>query len=253
MKKVLLLSAYLVSFLPSYAQQDTTSHAKVLIVPYQSMMYFSDADPDIARFSKQDEMHVRNTMRSNVESNVYHQLLSSFEAISLMRAASLNGEQDLNRIYGATRYTLYSREMKQAYMDEKGVKETSAVQNLLNKFSRKSKDQTFWVNDSTTMLAMIGDPELFKYLNKKYNENYILYLTQFEINTNNKNTIEWLKQDYKREFTLHYNLFDKSGNLLRAETLTVKGSNENTMKEINDKFIIVLAQHLKDILTASNK
>jgi hypothetical protein len=252
MKKALFLYACVTSFLCLSAQNDT-SHAKVIIVPYQSMMYFSDADPDIARFSKQDEMHVRTNMRSNMEANVYHQLLSSFDAISLMRAASLNGEQDLNRIYGATRYTLYSREMKQTYMAENGLKESSAVKQLLDKFSHKSKDQTFWVNDSSTMLAMIGDPELFKYLNKKYNESYILYLTQFEINTNNKNSIEWLKQEYNREFTLHYNLFDKSGNLLRAETLTVKGSNENTLKEINDKFIIVLAQHLNTILTAANK
>jgi hypothetical protein len=254
MKKILFLSTFSLLFLSAFAQQDSIkTPSKVLIIPYQSMMYFSDADPDISRFSKLNEMTVRNEMRNNVEANVYHQLLASFDAISLMRATSLNGEQDLNHIYAATRYTVYSREMKQEYMKEKGVEEKSAVKQLLDKFSRKSKDQTFWVSDSAVMLAMIGDPELFKSLNKKYNEKYILFISQFEINTNNKNSIEWMKQEYKREYVLHYNLFDKSGNLLRAETLTIKGGNENTMKEINDKYLIVLANRLKEILIVTDK
>jgi hypothetical protein len=165
----------------------------------------------------------------------------------------MNGEQDLNRIYGATRYNIYSREMKEEYMKEKGHQEKSSVRHFLDKFSRKDKNQTFWVNDSATMLAVVGDPELFQYLHKKYNEKYILYITQFEINTSNKNSIEWLKQEYNREFVLHYNLFDRTGTLIRAETLTIKGGNENTLKDINDKYLVTLAQRLKEILTLTDQ
>jgi hypothetical protein len=252
--KTLFTAFFAATCLFASAQRDTASNtSKVIIVPYQAMMYFSDADQDISRFSKTDDMHVRNNMRNDVDANIYHQLLASFDAISLMRATSLNGEQDLNRIYGATRYTLYSREMKQDYWKEKGVTEKNSVKQFLDRFSHHAKNQTFWVSDSATMLAMIGDRELFQYLFKKYNEKYILFVTQFEINTSNKNSIEWLKQKYTREFTIHYNLFDQSGNLLRAENLTVKGGNENTVKEINDKYIVVLANRLKEILLLHDK
>ena len=254
MKKLFLLFTTLFFYSSVFAQQDTAKVlSKVILIPYHSMMYFSDADNDIAHFSKSNEKTVRGEMRNNVDANVYHQLLSQFDAISLIRATSLNGEEDLNRIYGATHYTIYSRQMKDEYNNGKGIKEKSSVKKFMEQFSHKGKDQTFWVSDSTVMLGMIGDPDIFRNLFKKYNEKYILFITQFEINTGNKNTIEWMKQKYSREFTIHYNLFDKAGNLLRAETLTIKGGNENSVKEINDKYIIVLANKLKEILTLIDK
>ncbi len=254
MKKQFLFLGFLFFCFNVFGQKDSSNNSsRVIIIPYQSMMYFSDADNDIAHFSKNNERNVRNEMRNDVEANVYHQLLAKFDAISLMRATSLNGEEDLNRIYGATRYTVYSKQMKQELAKEKGIEEKSSVKKFMEKFSRKEKDQTFWVSDSSVMLGMIGDREVFKNLFQKYNEKYILFISQFEINTSNKNTIEWMKQKYSREFTMHYNLFDKSGNLLRAETLTVKGGNENSVKEINDKYIIVLANKLKEILTLTDR
>jgi len=252
-KNFVFFSFILLSFIAEAQKDSVKTEHKILLIPYQSMMYFSDADNDIAHFSRTDERKVRDEMRNEVEVNIYHQLLAGFNVISLMKATSLNGEPDLNRIYGATRYTVYSREMKEEYMNEKKQQEKSNVRKFLDEFSKKKKEQTFWVSDSATMLAMMGDPELFKYLNGKYSEDYILFLSQFEINTSNKNTIEWTTQKYTREFTLHYNLFDKGGNLLRAENITVKGGNENSVKEINDKYIILLAQKLKEILILHDK
>jgi len=252
MKKSVSFFSIFLFFNFAFAQQDTSKNlSRVVIIPYQSMMYFSDADNDISHFSNNTERNIRNEMRNNVDANVYHQLLAQFDAISLMRATSLNGEEDLSRIYGATRYTIYSKEMKQDHSNEKAEK--SSVKKFMDQFSHKGKNQTFWVSDSNVMLGMIGDPEIFKNLHLKYNEKYILFITQFEIVTSNKNTLEWMKQKYTREFTMHYNLFDKGGVLLRAETLTIKGGNENSVKEINDKYIIVLANRLKEILTLIDK
>ena len=249
MKKTIALIIFSIAIFSLSAQQQkdsTKAESRILIIPYQSMMYFSDADQDIARFSRSNEMKVRNEMRNNVEANIHHQLLSCFDAISLMRSTSLNGEPDLNRIYGATQYTLHSNHPINKNII--GDKDKSAQQKLFEKFKHKTKDQTFWVNDSNVMLGMIGDPDLFQYLSKKYNEKYILFLTQFEVNTNNKNTIEWSKQQYKREYILHYNLFDKGGNLILAQTLTIKGENENSTKEINDKYLVLLGSKLKEII-----
>jgi uncharacterized membrane protein YkgB len=90
------------------AQTDTTKtdsiQIKVLIVPYASFMYFSDADPHISSVSNLTESKVRNELRNELESNIYHQFLSRFDAISLMRSSTLGGEEDLKRIYAATRY-----------------------------------------------------------------------------------------------------------------------------------------------------
>lgn len=257
MKKLLLafLLGYGFMSIAQPAAQDTakTVPARILIVPHQTMMHFSDADEDISMFSHKDVGQVRNTLRLDLESNVQHQLLANFDAISLLRANTTNGEEDLNKIYKATRYTVYSRQSQEEYHAEKQSPVTSSLRNISDKFKRKSKEQTFWVSDSSVMLGVIGNKELFQFLHKKYNEKYILFITQFEINTSNKNSIEWLKQSYVREYTIHYNLFDYTGALIRAEMITIKAGNENTLAEIKSKYLILLAQRLKEIVQVANK
>ncbi len=239
---------------PLRTKEDTSGiSSKILLVPFQPMMYFSDADQDLSRFSKMGEPQIRNELRNQLDLNIYHQLLPAFDVVDLLRANSLDGEKDLNRIYACTRYILYSSKQKKAYMEEKGKEETSRVKAFLEKYSRKSKDQTFWICDSAVMLGMLTEREIFPYLFRKYNHQYILFITQFEIGTSNKNTIEWLKQDYKREYTIHYNLFDKTGDLLRAETLTIKAGPENNVKQIADLYLRVIGARLKEIMIVAEK
>ncbi len=253
MKKILVIVLLIACKQTCWAQLDSAKKdTRILIVPYQTMMHFSDADDDIARYSKKDKSQVRNQLRTDLEANVYHQLLASFDAISLMRATTMNGEEDLNRIYAATRYTVYSKQAQDEYHAQKGSSLTQSFQNISEKFKLKSKNQTFWVSDSSVMLGAIGNKDLFQYLHKKYNEKYILFITQFEINTSNKNSIEWLKQEYTREYTIHYNLFDYTGTLIRAEVITIKAGNENKLEDINSKDLIVLAQKLKEIVQVAN-
>ena len=220
----------------AFAQTDSThkSTKKILLVPYPSMMYFSDADQDLARYSKLDEPKLRGQIRVKLENSIYHQLLGAFDAVSLLSATSLNGEQDLKYIYAASRYYL---------ADQKNAGKYSS-----NLFKRKNKKQALYTTDSTTMLADIGSPDLMKTLRQKYTHDYMLYITQVEINTSNKNTIEWMKQDYKRTFVVHYNLLDASGRVILAETIYLEGGNENTLTEINEKYFTEIAQKLRDIL-----
>lgn len=243
MKHLLVIVCIILSVNIIHAQTDSTkSPKKILLVAYPSMLYFSDADPDLARFSRLTEQQIRNQMRLSLESNVYHRLQASFNTVSLLQATSLNGEADLNRIYAASRY--YTSNQINA------KKSGGFASNL---FRRKNKKQTFYVTDSATMIGEIQAPELQPLLHKKYEHDYILYLTQFEVNTSNKNTIEWLKQDYKRTYVLHYNLWDNSGKLILAETLTLEAGGENTMKEVNEKYLAEMAAKLQEILKSTIK
>jgi hypothetical protein len=238
---------------PNPSQDSSKFSSKILLIPYQPMMYFSDADPDISRFSKMGEPQLRNELRNKLDLNVYHQLLPSYDVVDLLRANSLDGEKDLNRIYASTRYTSYTSKDKQEYMKAKGKEENSRIQILIRKYQKKAKDQTFWLCDSAVMLGMITERELFPYLFHKYNHNYILFITQFEIGTSNKNTLEWLKQDYHREYTIHYNLFDKTGDLIRAEALTIKAGPENNVSEIAALYLRTIGTRLREILIEAER
>lgn len=242
MKKLLVLICIINLSIGVFAQSDTTkSNKKILVVPYPSMMYFSDADADLARFSRLDEPKLRNQMRANLESNVYHQLSSAFDAVSLLAATSLNGEEDLKKVYAASQYYTSN-----AISKNKGLFSS-------NLFRKKNKKQNFYVNDSATMVAEIQDPNLQSELYKKHKHDYILYISQFEINTSNKNTIEWMKQDYKRTYVVHYNLWDNKGKLILAETLILDAGGENNIKDISEKYLAEMAQKLKEILRSAIK
>lgn len=220
----------------------------VLIVPFQDMMHFSDADADMARMSQMNERQVRAEISNRLELNVYHQLLSTFNAISLKRATSLNGEEDLRRIYAATRYTLFARSYeknKTGSMDDLKDAEADA---LVKSWNKNGKDKQFRVTDSAVMLGNIESGELFQFLQKKHQAKYLLFLTQFEIETSHKNTIEWTLQRYTRTYSLHYNLYNMNGRLIRAETLILQGDGENKVEQINQKFMMQFALRLKDIL-----
>lgn len=241
MRKNWLLFAFSLIHLSLFAQTDSVAPSKkILLVPYSSMMYFSDADPDISRFSKMDESKVRNQMRANVESNVYHQLLSAFQVVSIINASSLDAEDDLKKIYAATRY----------FTTENIPKEKRNYSSTL--YQKKDKKQQVYT-DEVAMIGEIQDPELYTKLYKKHQCDYILVLSQFEINTSNKNTIEWTKQAYTRTYSLHYNVWDKTGKLVLAETLVLSAGGDNVLKDINDKYMTELAQKLRDILQSKLK
>ncbi|MES2689136.1 MAG: hypothetical protein V4658_01955 [Bacteroidota bacterium] len=244
MKKITLALIAFMMVVGAIAQTDSTrrSSKKILVVPYPGMMYFSDADADLSRFSKMDEQRLRSQMRLMLEKDVHHQLLAAFDAVSLVSATSLNGEEDLKRIYAATQFFTSNAISAQ----KKGIFSS-------NLFRKKEKKQAFYVNDSATMVGEIQDPNLNSELYKKHHHDYTLYLTQFEINTSNKNSIEWMKQQYTRTYAVHYNLWDNKGKLVLAETLTINAGGENELKVINEKYMALMAEKLKEILSASIK
>jgi hypothetical protein len=239
----------LISVFGKAQSTDTAAKStKILLVPYQSMMYFSDADKDIARYSGCDESHVRNSIANSLEIDLYHRLLVHFDAVSLLRATSLNGEEDLRRIYAATSYTLY-----EGYKNKSKKNELESVKKVLKSITRKKPDNPFHITDSLVMVASIGSEEVFSYLQKKHHEKYVLFITQVELNTDQKNMIEWTKQQYQRTFTIHYNLFDFTGKLIRAETITMAGGNENRLHTINDAILVKLADKIVSIVEACDQ
>jgi hypothetical protein len=71
-------------------------------------------------------------------------------------------------------------------MPPKSSAATTALKNLSSKFKLSSKNQTYWTSDSSVMLGVIADKELIQYLHKKYNEKYILFITQLRLTPTTK-------------------------------------------------------------------
>jgi hypothetical protein len=248
MRKYIFLLSLLLPFC-TYAQQDSISK-KIILVPYAPFMYFSDADMHLSQANRISEQQVREKIRNEFEADLYHQLLSRFDVVSLLRATTLNGEDDLRKVYGTTSYVKYNAK---AIKDRKRSDEESKLLQYTDPMYKKSKDQILFAQDTNVMVAVFNDMEVYKQLINKHKADYLLFVTQFEINTSNKNTLEWQYRQYQREYALHYNLFNRAGELVRAEVIIVAAGKENDLKTVRPAYIAKLAEKMKFILNTLNK
>lgn len=240
MKKGLATLLFCLHLLVGFAQTDSSKSITLLLVPYQPMMYFSDADQHIAQQSSTTEQNVRNSIRTKLENQTWHKLLAHFNVVSLLNSTSLNGEEDLKKIYAATtHYYLKPAASKKNYGS--GL------------FNNPTKERSYSTTDSSVMVAEVLDKNLFKELNQKHKQQYVVYFSQFEVTTSNKNTIEWLKNKYSRTYGLHYCVWNNQGELILAETINLLTDGANKLNEITDKQLPFLAECLTEILSKKLK
>jgi hypothetical protein len=248
MKKYLYLLLLVLPF-GIHAQQDSISK-KIILIPYAPFMYFSDADMHLSQANRITEQQVREKIRNEFESDLYYQLLSRFDVVSLLRATTLNGEDDLRRIYGTTSYVKYNAK---AIKNRERTHEESKLTQYTDQMYKKTKGQILFAQDTNVMVAVFNDMDVFKQLVSRYKADYVLFVTQFEINTSNKNTLEWQYREYQREYAIHYNLFNRAGELIRAEVVMVAAGKENDLKIVRHGYIAKLAEKMKFILNTLHK
>lgn len=248
MKKFVYLVLLLLPF-AIHAQQDSISK-KIVLIPYAPFMYFSDADMHLSQANRMTEQQVREKIRNEFESDLYYQLLARFDVASLMRATTLSGEEDLRKVYGTTSYVKYNAK---AIKDRKRSDEETKLFQYTESMYKKSKGQILFAQDSNVMVAVFNDMDVYKQLVSKYKADYVVFVTQFEINTSNKNTLEWQYREYQREYAIHYNLFNRAGELVRAEVIMVAAGKENDLKSVRQAYIAKLAEKMKFILNNLNK
>jgi hypothetical protein len=245
---LLLLLCMLCAHL-SWSQQDSASKRMVL-VPFAPFMYFSDADMHLSQANRKSEQQVREQIRNEVEADVYHQLLARFDVVSLMRATTLSGEDDLRRVYGTTTYVKYNA---RAQKDRKLSEDETLLTRYTQPLYKRQKGQRIFAQDTNVMVAVFNDIDVYRQLMQRHKADYLIFTTQFEMNTSHKNTLEWQYRDYQREYVIHYNVFNRAGELVRAEVISVVGGKENDLNTIKQAYIAKLAEKIKFITNELNR
>lgn len=193
----------------AYGQSgNNATKRNVLVLPYNPLYYMSDADRDIAEQSKDDIKKIRNDFNEISEQALYKALSKNFNPISLLQDNA--NHDDLKAMMRMLSYE-YSRPETDRKEDYK-----KPMQALKDALTIKSEDevQGFVNTDQTTqyMRAVIAKPDIAKAIAKKYEAEYFVILTQFEIKTNYKTCIDIANNLYQRELIWHFTIYDRQGN-----------------------------------------
>ena len=201
---------------------------RILVIPFDPYLYFSDADDDIGLYSKIPRQNVRHVFRGRLNAFMDPK---GFESINLLGGAfQEGGVNELDKIYKSVNYSYqdiaYSK-YNPAPVVEKPVKSaTSWLQKQKNKLIKpvepEAAGNTSVAKDPNKYWSVkVKDPEFYTYYNQNYAVDYYLFINQFEISTDYSSCLDRTKNDFVREFLVHYTIYDNQGQLIAGNKVRV--------------------------------
>ena len=227
---------------------------RVLVIPFDPYLYFSDADDEIAAASKINRTRVRMAFRRRL--NAYLEP-KGFETIHLLGGNIKDSTTDLNLAYGSITYTYDNVTMKAV---RNPSTETNPPMGKNKKMTNRDMELSLTAASlqSRSMLAKdegkdfavkIKDPNFFAIFNSKYHPDYYIFVSQFEVKTNYENCLDRARQNYERNFVTHFSIFDHKGNLISGGRVKNQyESNNNRIEKILADNIPAIAEKIMDEL-----
>lgn len=212
---------------------------RILVIPFDPYLYFSDADDEIAAVSKIERTKVRQAFRKRLNALLEPE---GYETIHLLGGKLKDSLTDLNRVYSSVTYSyediLNNAEiaqnrvtMEKGMLKEADKSKSTKPSETTNPF--KNSRASLSKDESKYFAVKIKDPNFFNYFNTKYNIDYYIFINQFEVKTNYENCLDRARQNYERSFITHFSIFDSSGKQIAGNRIKINyESNENRIQKI---------------------
>lgn len=204
--KVFALSIPVLLFLSFTGKKFDAPSKTIILIPYQRTMHLSDADAEIAEHSKIGFKQVRIQMRNSITEKISFALRDNYGVRLLMEIGTPKEKNDLQNFYDSENLFLSKRESVNPVM----TADTSNSNSFFGIFKESSKPDY----NSSYMNVTLSKPILFQTIANDYEADYFLVLTQLEIITHHDECIDIASRIFRREFRLHYAVFDAGGNQL---------------------------------------
>lgn len=227
---------------------------RILVIPFDPHLYWSDADMEIAKASHTDMNKVRQAFRKRLNA-----LLNpdGYETIHLLGGKMKDSLTDLNRVYSSVSYdykdvmyTAANPKPDPAQPNKKGdLKDglNKSFDKVSNIFTKKDKNEDVQQepdpktasravhakNPAKYFAVQIKDPSFWNYFNNKYKIDYYIFVNQFEVETNYENCLDRSRQNYERNFVTHFSIYEKSGKQIAGHRIILHyNSNSNNISQI---------------------
>jgi hypothetical protein len=188
-------------------------YQKILVVPFEPKMYFSEADQEISGRTKLTHQQIKNNFRLGLNNEVWVSANGYSPAISML-VDNPDMVKDLSYLYKSINY-------QYIFVPEEKAKETE------NKNGKSSNDNTARPQSGRIQNGQVVTEDIVKerYMNtqvfnrqalttlaKKYEAGYFIFLNQFEIVlAPGTGQAEMERGVYRREIKVHYTILDQYG------------------------------------------
>ncbi len=250
MKKLFVCLIALFAIYGLKAQNTTTGNnegsgmnykSSVLIIPFETKMYFSDIDRDVSQKAELNFHEIKAKFRAALDQNIYLAFKKYYNPQSFYMMDQEEALGELNYIYNSVGYKY------EVVPQEEVVEKESTGKKFINKFKKKEKEEEYIEagiqngqvvsqvdNREKYMKTKITNENLLPNLDKKYKAAYYLFVNQLDIKR--EADMRYLATDeaYKREIKVHYTIVDAKGEV--ASTGAIKSRFSSTQNDI-DKII----------------
>ncbi|SIQ51221.1 LysM peptidoglycan-binding domain-containing protein [Pontibacter lucknowensis] len=211
---------------------------RILVVPFDPYLYFSDADDEIARHSKIPRQNVRHVFRGRLNAMLAPE---GYETINLLGGVYRDSVSELSTLYKSLSYGY--QDNKQSRYNHQPTVKAKERENALDWVKRqKEKVNIRGGQPATVPVAQdenkhfgvkVKDPKFFSHFNGQYGIDYYVFINQFEVKTNYENCLDRASWNYERDFLVHYSIYDSKGELVSGNKVKVPyQSNMNDVQRI---------------------
>lgn len=277
MKKLLFCLIALMSMTTIFAQNNTTgslnepavsSKPSVLVIPFESKMYMSDIDRDLAQNHQMNFQEIKAKFRAALDREVYIALKNYYNPLSFYSIPPNESRKELGYIYNSIGYKY------ELVPEEVVVKKENAGTKLIGKFKKKSKRSGDPELDSGTedgyikagiqggqvvsqvdnrekyMKTTLVNEKLLPSLNSKFSASHYIFINQLDIKRGADMRYAASDEGYKREIKVHYTIFDNGGKEVSSGAIKSRfASNENDInKIIKVQFPLIAERIVKNLI-----
>ena len=259
MKKILLLISFFTAFATVFAQNTTTGDAvvpnskgkhNVFIVPFESKMYISDIDRDIAAKNEMSFQEIKAKFRAALDQNIFLAAKPYFSPFSFYTIDPQEAQKELAYIYNSIGYKY------EVMPEEEVVKKENVGTKLVGKFKKKKKEEepiqagvqngevvSQVDNREKYMNTKLSNNNLLPTLNKKYQPRYYIFINELDIKRSADKRYVASPEQYQREIKVHYTIFDDKGEEISSGAVKARfPSGQNDINNIIKTHFPLIAQ-----------
>ena len=232
---------FTLALVPAKAQTtDTLVYTKVMLIPFEERMYFSDSDKKISEQSKMSHERVRRSFRASLMETLSRDAQKVYGGVYEVDGDKVEDKtSDIAKLY---RSVVFKPEKRKPKPEDKPANEVAVekLNNLIKKKDSPSEDPMKY-SGITGMLDKNGfydymniavtDTSTLKQMQRDHGTDLFLFINQFEIKTNYRTCIDAATGLYERNFAVHYSVFNSDGQQLAGDMLVFPyHSNESRIK-----------------------
>jgi len=249
MQKIIVCLFTLLSIVTISAQDNTTGvsvapvikeEVSVVIIPFESKMYLSDIDRDLAQNHQMNFQGIKAKFRANLDRELFIALKKNNKPFSFYSMPQRDASAELGYIYNSIGYKY------EVVPEEVVVKKENVGAILLGKFKKKKKKDEYIKagmqggqivsqvdNREKYMKTTLVNDKLLPSLNSKFGAQYYIFVNQLGIKRGADMRYAASDEGYKREIKVHYTIFENSGKEVSSGAIKSRfSSRENDIDKI---------------------